>query len=645
MLQFFRNFFQTKFGVVVAIGFLGLIALAFAGSDISNSGKFGGVAGGDRVASVGKARISTSSLSKAVTSAFENIKQDNPTLTMKAFLAENAMEDVLTQLIDRTAIGEYGQRHGIIAGDRLVDSEIAKIAGFRGPDGKFSKSLYDQMLQQRGITDALVREDLAQGLVAKQVLVPASFGATFPRDMAVRYAALLRETREGSIALIPSAVYAAAAKPSDAEIATHYGKIRNNFLKPERRVIRFAVFGDEALKAVPAPTDAEVAARYNANKAQYAASEGRRFTQLIVPTEAAAKAIVAEVAGGSSLDKAASSKGLSTATVGPIARDALAGQASQAVADAVFAAARGSLAAPARSAIGWHVIRLDAVEAKPARTLDQVRAELSAAIAIEKRRTALTDFSAGIEEEFDNGSTLADVAKELGLAPVETPPLTADGKVYGKPDAAVPPALAKVLQAAFAMESENQPQLAEIEAGKTFIVFDVTAIAASAPAPLAEVKDQVAAELLLEKGATDARKAADQVLAAVRKGTDLGAAMTALGKPLPPVDRLTMTRVDLTRMQGQVPPPLALMFSMAEGTVKLLPAPRNRGWYIVALKDIIPGAVPANDPVVPAVQRELGSTVGREYADQLRRAIRADVGVERNEAAIKAVLGQLTGSN
>jgi peptidyl-prolyl cis-trans isomerase D len=195
------------------------------------------------------------------------------------------------------------------------------------------------------------------------------------------------------------------------------------------------------------------------------------------------------------------------------------------------------------------------------------------------------------------------------------------------------------------MEGENQAQLAEIEPGKTFIVYDVTAIEASAPAPLAEVKDQVAAELLLERAASDARKAAEQVLAAGRKGTDLAEAMAALGKPLPPVDRLTMTRVDLTRMQGQVPPPLALMFSMAEGTVKLLPAPRNRGWFVVALKDIIPGAVPANDPVVPAVQRELGGAVGREYAEQLRRAIRADVGVERNEAAIKAVLGQLSGNN
>ena len=63
-------------------------------------------------------------------------------------------------------------------------------------------------------------------------------------------------------------------------------------------MIRYATFGDGALKAVPAPTEAEIAARYNANQAAYAPLETRRLTQLVVPTEAAARAIADEVAKG-----------------------------------------------------------------------------------------------------------------------------------------------------------------------------------------------------------------------------------------------------------------------------------------------------------------------------------------------------------
>ena len=42
---------------------------------------------------------------------------------------------------------------------------------------------------------------------------------------------------------------------------------------------------------------------------------------------------------------------------------------------------------------------------------------------------------------------------------------------------------------------------------------------------------------------------------------------------------------------ARVPPPLGLMFAMAQGPTKLLPAPRNAGWFIVQLKAIEPGKI------------------------------------------------------
>ncbi len=644
MLETFRKFIGSRFGVIVTMAFLILIALAFAAADVT-SGNFGGVAGGDRVATAGKKRISTSDLSRAATSALENLKQDNPKLSMSAFLASGGLNDVLSQMLDRAAIAAFGEKHGIIAGTRLVDSEIAKIPAFRGLDGRFSDDAYRQALQQRGLTDELVRDDLGQGLIAKQVLIPASFGAVFPQGPALHYAALLKEKRSGAIALIPAAAFAPKTPPSDAELAAYYGRISNRFIRPERRVIRYAAFDDSALKNIPAPSEAEIAARFNQNRAQYAASENRKVTQLVVPTEAAARAILAEVAKGTALDKAAAAKGLSTSPIGPISRQQLVSQASQAVADAVFATAPGSIAPPARSPIGWHIIRVDAVEAKAARSLEQVRAELTTQIAAEKKRAALADLTARLEEELDSGSTLADVTKELGLTPTQTEPLTADNQVYGKPGTAGPPVLARVVQTAFSMERENEAQVAEVEAGKTYVIFDVVQIAASAPAPLAEVKAQVATAFLLEKGAGAARAAADKVLAQARKGTPLAVAMSSLGLPLPPVDQIDMGREQLVQQGQQVPAPLALLFSMAKGTVKLLPAPDNRGWFIVSLANIVPGQVAPNDPLLAQARRELGGILGREYADELRRAIRAEVGVTRNEAAIKSVATQLSGGN
>src|SRR5690606_33746696 len=112
MIQLFRKFFSSKFGIAITLGFLALIAFAFASMDISSTGVFGGVSGGDRVAVVGKERIDAAELSTAATNALDQARQTDPTITMQAFIARGGLEEVLRQLIDRTAIAEFARRHG-----------------------------------------------------------------------------------------------------------------------------------------------------------------------------------------------------------------------------------------------------------------------------------------------------------------------------------------------------------------------------------------------------------------------------------------------------------------------------------------------------------------------------------------------------
>ncbi len=645
MIQFFRSIMFSKIGAGVTIAFLVLIAFAFAAGDVLNFGSGGTIQSSDEVARVGSHKVTAADYEKAITTALEGEKEANPQLSMKQFVALGGAETVLRQLLDRSAIMAFGEKHGIVAGTRLIDSEIAKIPAVQGADGRFNQKNYEMLLQQRGFTDKMIRDDLAASLVARQVLIPAQYGSTFSQEATLRYAALLREHRKGAIALLPAQVFAPKTPPTEAEITAFYNKTRNNYLVPERRVLRYALFDASSVKAPAAPTEAEIAARFEANKAAYAASETRRIVQLVVPTEAAARAILAETAKGVSLEQAARAKGLSTSGLS-LGKAALASQASPAVADAAFTARSGAVVGPAKSGLGWHLLRVDAIDSKPARTLDQVRGELTQQLVEAKQRAALGDFTARIESEFDEGAALSDVAKELNVTPTVTEPITANGQVFGKQGQSVPADLAKVVQAAFAMDRENQPQVAEIEAGKKFVIFDVTQITAAAPAPLAEIKPGVTQELLLEKGQVAAKAAAERVMAATKKGTELSVAMAQLGLPLPPVDQVDMGRQELTALGNQqVPPPLALMFSMAQGTVKLYPAPRNRGWYIVAVKQIVAGTIPANDPMVAMARKELGQLAGRELADQLRRAIREEMRVTRKESAIKAAVNQASGGN
>lgn len=644
MLGFFRSFIKSRFGAAFALVFLGLIALAFASADLTGGG-FGGIAGGDRAAKVGSSRIDTAELVKALTSAFEQERKKTPGLTMKEFLDGGALDGVLNEMIDRLALAEWGKKHGLVASDRLIDSEILKISAFQGPDGKFSRTVYEQLLAQRGLTDKEVRSDLGQGLVARQLLLPAAFGAQMPAETVLRYAAVLTEKRSGMAFTVPSLAFIPENPPSAETLLSFYNTHKTRYMQPERRTIRFTLIDDTDLKNLAAPTDAEIANRYNFDSAVYAPSEERTITQVIVPTEAAAKALLAEVTKGVSLDTAARAKGLAASKMENQTRAGLTKQTAKTVSDAIFAAEAGALATPAKSSIGWHVVKVDSVNRNPGKTLDQARPEVLSILTLEKRRKAMSDLAAQVEQEVDSGIGLADIVKKLGLTVTTTQPVLADGSVYGKPTERVPDEITTLVQAAFAMEREGEAQLAELKSGEVFAIFDIGQLTASSAAPLDLIRNVALRDWGLDQGSAKAKIAADKVLAALNKGIPIAEAAKQAGVALPGPQPIEMARQQLASIKGQVPPALSLLFAMAEGTNKRLEGPDKSGWVVMTLKKITPGAVKRGDPVFAQASQEFGTLTGNEYAKSLNLAIRNDVGVERNEAAIKAVRNQLTGAN
>ena len=644
MIKLIRKFITSKIGVFSTLVFLVVIALAFGLSSVSNQGSFGGVSGADQVAIVGNRKISTSELSRAVTQDLNVARQRQPTVTMESFIADGGFDQALQQVIDTAAFAEFGNKIGLRAGTRLVDSEIAQTPAFQGADGKFDESAYRSRIAQLGMSDKDVRSEIGSILLARQVSAPVSLGAGMPLSLAKRYASLLEERRKGSFGILPSAAYLPAKGPTDEQLAAYYKDHRTDYLRPERREIRYAVFGADAVGKLPAPTESEIAARYKRDQTQYEAAHLRRLSTLVLPTQAAAQAVMDEVTKGKSLESAATEKSLRVAQTGFLRQDELAQRDSADVAKAAFAAARGKIAGPVKAPLGYYLLRVDEIQDKPGRSLDQVRREIAKALEAEQRSQALANLSAHVEDELDGGDSLAEVAKGLKLEIATTPPLTADGKVYGKPGQTAPAVLARTLSTAFSMD-EGNPELAEITPNTTYLVYEVGKITPSAAAPLDEIKDTVALAWKKDQGDKAAKQAAERVMQRLAKGEDLLMAMREEKKPLPPPSKVDLTREDLTRSGNRVPSVLALMFSMAQDTVKRLEAPNQNGWFVVRLDTIEPGTLKEDDPKVAQAQRELSQVMGDEFDEQFLHAMEKDVGVEKHQPSIDAVKAQLTGRN
>ncbi|QZH74691.1 MAG: peptidyl-prolyl cis-trans isomerase [Erythrobacter sp.] len=634
MIQFFRRFFQSKIGIGVTLGFLALIALAFASSDVANTGMFGGVAGGDRVAVVGDRTISTSDLSQNANNALRQAREENPTLSMEGFVAQGGFDDVIEQMLSRAAIAEFAEILGLRAGTRLVDSEL--VAG-----GATDAEAFRAQLRQRGLTESLVRDDLAMSLLARQSVVPIAYQARMPSSIARTYAQLLGETRTGTAAMFPAEAFAPAADPTAAQLQEYYDENRASYIRPERRVIRYAAFGADAVGDLPPVTNAQIAARYEADQAQYQATERRSFTQLVVPTQAAAQAVIAEVRGGMSLEDSATSKGLATTTVEAVERADYASTASQAVAAAGFDAAEGALAGPVQGSLGWYVLRVNEVTPIAGRTLAQASEEIRETLLTERRAKALEELTERLDTEFSRGRTLEEAARELGIELEITPPLLATGQVYEQQTQA-PPQLARAVGFAFELD-EGQAAISELEAGETFLIFDVAEITRSATAPLAEIRPQLVARWKRDRGMAAAGQAAERVRERVEGGMSLADALREEDVALPAPQALSINRRALAQQQ-QITRATILFFSMAEGTVKRVAEQETSRWFVVELDEIETAELAADSSEVMQTALQLSSVLGEEYVEHFVAAAQASLDIERNEAGIEAVRAQLTGA-
>lgn len=641
MISSIRSLINSKLGALIALLFVGMIAIAFALGDVTGSSSFGGLSGGN-VARVGDRNITLGELNDALDNRLRAERQNNPTLDMANFVEGGGLDSTLEQLINRYALAEFGTRYGVAVSDRLIGSEIRKLPGAMGLDGKFSAEAFRAFATQIGVSEQAIRDDITQNLFAQQIIPAAASGPAAPDSMVLPYASLILEQRSGQVASIPSTAFFPPNPPSEAVLAKYYNDNAAKFTIPEKRAISYAIFDKSIIAARAKPSEADIAAYYKANSAKYAASQTRNISQVIVPTEAAAKSVAAQVNTGKSLAEVANGLGLSVTTMNNVAKTNLAGTASPAVADAVFAAAKGTVAKPARGKLGWAVVRVDAINQVAAKSLAAARAEIETELTKTRSEEMLTEMTGEIEDSFADGATITDMAKQNGLKVETSPKLLANGQNTANPGYKPIPEMQVILPAAFQLDTNGEAQLVEIVPGEKFAMIAVADFDEAAPPPLADVRPIVQQQWALAEGAKGARAAAERIRKAIDAGQPLQAALTAASIQGAQVESIKGTRADLSRQGQPIAPPLSMMFAMKEGTAKILQGGGNRGWYVVYLTDVVKGDARGNAEMLRARKQEISGLLQTEYGAQLIAAAAKDVGVTKNDDGIAELRARLT---
>jgi peptidyl-prolyl cis-trans isomerase D len=307
-------------------------------------------------------------------------------------------------------------------------------------------------------------------------------------------------------------------------------------------------------------------------------------------------------------------------------------------ADAMFSMKPGDVHAPVKTQFGWHIIRLEEIQAAKGRGFDEVRAELAPEYQKSEAERRFSESQEKLEQlAFEQSGSLDPIVKALGLKIEDVSGFHAD--LAGNELAANKKAVAAAFSADV-LGGQNSKAI-ELVPGNV-VVLRASDHQLPAQQGFEAVRDEVAKAVRHDVALADAKAAAARVAAAVADGTAFDAALKPVGPVATPVAgkpapaetiRLEKARF-IARQERDVAPELvAAVFQAAR------PADGKRSAAIVPLKtgDVAVYLLTAVKPGEfkgdgESERREFRSIAGQEEFVAYLGALRAKADIHSNPA-------------
>ena len=411
---------------LVAKLLLSLLILSFAVWGIADV--FTGYSRG-AVATVGDAKISVADYDRVLRAEIDGIAAESDRrLTMEDARKQGIDRLVLSKMIGQTALKEYAREVNLgLSSDRVVQNLLSD-PGFAGPDGKFSRTGFNDLLSRLGMTESMflslrLDDDLRQHFSS------AVLGATVvPQAMLDIENSFKNETRDIEFFNIDAAAKATVPEPDDTKLQSYYNDNKASFMTPEYRKYNVLVAMASDLKKDVVVTDDELKASYEAEKETYDTPETRRVQQIAFKDKAAADAARdALVKGSKNFMDVAKDSGAqeSDVNLGMVAKSQM---IDPKIADAAFKIARDDISEVIEGRFATVLIRV--IEISPGResTFEETKDKVRDKLATAKATTLLQEKIDLVEEGRNAGKTKKQIADELKLRLIEVPAGDSTGK-------------------------------------------------------------------------------------------------------------------------------------------------------------------------------------------------------------------------
>ncbi len=473
-------------------------------------------------------------------------------------LVKSEQAKLLDEYIMRELLVQRAHESGYRVSDRELADTLTRIPALQ-VDGQFSRDRYAALLRQQGRTEPEFEQEFRRDLETSQLRNAIAVSSFVTPSELRRRVELAGETRDVAYAVVPAAQFAAIAEVTPAEVAAFYDKNKSQFLTQETVSLQYLKLDLAEIAAGVQVTEEGLRKYYDESAAERnAVPERRKAAHILIESgtdDAAAKkkaeTILARAKAGEDFARLArensddlGSKGAG-GDLGWAPREAYV----QPFSEALFAMSKGEIRGPVKTQFGYHIIRLEDIEAPHVRTFDEVRAELEPEYRRDQAQSLFYEKSQQLaDESFAALSELDSAAKKLGMTVQTAEGFTRQGGgVLGNDR--------KLIDAAFSNEVLQERQNSQpVQVGEdSVVVLRVTDHQPPQQRPLTDVQDEIVARLREDKARTAATDAANALAKRINAGEPLASAAVPLG--------VTPSVVQAVNRQGP----------MAEGAAPMVP--------------------------------------------------------------------------
>lgn len=389
---------------------LGLLILGLGGFGVTN---FSG--GSTEIGSVGDTKVTADEYARALRSELNNYSQQaGQPFTMAQAQAIGLPQAIQSQLFTAAALEEETRRLGVSVGDQRVAQNIAEASAFQGPNGRFDRAAYAEILRREALSEAeferQVRVDESRLLLQRAV----TGGVAAPDPMVAQTAAWLLEGRNFSwYELTEDELPLEIAEPDEATLKAWHSANAERFTAPETRKISYIWLTPEMLSDDVELDEAALRATYEQRLDEFQQPERRMVARLVFPSiEDAENARARLDAGELPFPSLVAERGLTLDDIdlGAVTKDQL-GTAGE----TVFALDAPGVVGPVQTDLGPALLSMNAILDPVDIPFEAALADLRGEAALDRATRQIDDRSSEYEDLLAGGATLEDVAAETGM--------------------------------------------------------------------------------------------------------------------------------------------------------------------------------------------------------------------------------------